>query len=178
MARVREGDPLSESIANCEHIAIIQKHIALKVVKTLRDMGVQDPELEIHNWTPGCFGTVLQFVAACDLADLPLEWNHKQVIAFLDMINAKHYAVTTIDAFWGNLKWIGKALGKNVTKGQHMYFEAVRDNGKTAKDDRLPVSRELLIQLCAGADKVLTGFNQKLAKAIFMSAWGFCMRLS
>ena len=35
MARVREGDPLPESVANCEHIAIVQKHIARKVVQTL-----------------------------------------------------------------------------------------------------------------------------------------------
>ena len=59
-----------------------------------------------------------------------------------------------------------------------MYFKAVRDNGKTAKDDHLPVSRELLIQLCAGANKVFMGFNKKLGKAIFISTWGFCMRLS
>ena len=141
-------------------------------------MGVNEPELEVHDWTPGRFGTVLQFTAACDLAELPLEWNPEQIIAFLDMIDAKHYAMTTIDAFWGNLKRIGKALNKNVTKGQWMYFEAVWDNGKSTKDDRLPVSRELLIQLCARADKMLKGFNKKWAKAIFMSTFGFCMRLS
>ena len=96
-------------------------------------MGIQDPELEVHDWTLGHFSTVLQFVVACDFADLPLQWNHDQVIAFLDMIDTKHYAVTTIDAFWGNLKRIAKALGKSVTKGQCMFFKAVRDNGKSAK---------------------------------------------
>ena len=178
MARVREGDPLPESIVNCKHIAVVQKHVALKVVQTLQDMGVGEPKLEVHDWTPGSFRTVLQFAVACDLTKLPLEWNHKEITTFLDMIDAKHYAVTTIDTFWGNLKRIGRAMNKNVTKGQHMYFEVVHDNGKTAKDNRLPVSHELLTQLCTGVDRVLTGFNRKLAKAIFMSAWGFCMRLS
>ena len=173
MARVREGDPLPENAANCEHIAIIQKHVARQVVQTLHEMGVQDPELEVHDWTSGHFRTVLQFAAACDFANLPLQWNNDQVIAFLDMIDAKHYAVTIIDAFWGNLKRIAKALGKSVTKGQRMYFEAVRDNGKSAKDDRLPVSRELLIQLCAGADQVLKGVQPKTGQGYLHVRMGF-----
>ena len=79
-------------------------------------MGIHQPELEVHDWTPGKFDTVPQFAAVCELADLLLAWGHDQIIAFLNMIDTKHYAVTTIDAFWSSLKRIGKAVGKDTTK--------------------------------------------------------------
>ena len=178
MAKVAEGDPLPPCILNCEHIAVVPTQVALQAADILTKLGVNQPQLEIHNWTAGHFGTALQFKSACDLHKLPLEWNHEQIIAFLDVIDYRHYAVAMIDSFWSNLKRIGKILGKSTTKGQRMYFEAVRDNGKAIKDDRLPVSRKLLVQLIDAADVVFTGFNRKLAKAMFISAWGFCMRLS
>ena len=54
-----------------------------------------------------------------------------------------------------------------------MYFEAVRDNGKSAKDDRLPVSRELLIQLCAGAGASTHGFQPKTGQGHLHVRMGF-----
>ena len=54
----------------------------------------------------------------------------------------------------------------------------VKDDAKEIRDNRLPVSKQLLAELVAGADKVLVGHNKLLAKTLFTTAWAFSMRIS
>ena len=57
-------------------------------------------------------------------------------------------------------------------------YQDTRLNAKELKDDRLPVSKHLLEQLCNAADLFLTSFTKVLAKSLFLCTWGFTMRIS
>ena len=59
-----------------------------------------------------------------------------------------------------------------------MDFQFVKDEGKETKDDKFPVSRLLLLELCDASNVVLTGFNMLLTKTMFLCAWAFSMRIS
>ena len=57
-------------------------------------------------------------------------------------------------------------------------FDQVKAEAKELKNDKLPVSRNLLNQLCNTADTFLTDYNQTSAKAMFLCAGGFDMQIS
>ena len=56
-------------------------------------------------------------------------------------------------------------------------FDWVLVNAKESRDDKVPISIRLLIELCDAAEKVLVGYNQVLAKVVLLSPWGAYMRV-
>ena len=80
--------------------------------------------------------------------------------------------------FWDAFLAVGKSLGKFIHPKQQLTYEKVREQAKEVRDDRLPVSRDLLEDLLTATDMFLEGYNNKLAKAIFICAWTFAMRIS
>ena len=69
-------------------------------------------------------------------------------------------------------------MGKTLPCQLLKFYKQVRSEAKEIRDNWLPVSRKLLLQLCAAADLYLQGYNQALAKSLFICTWAFAMRIS
>ena len=59
-----------------------------------------------------------------------------------------------------------------------MHYKAVKADCGEVTDCRIPVSRELLIEMCNAAMEIFTGYTACLARALFICAWAFSMRIS
>ena len=62
-----------------------------------------------------------------------------------------------------------------ILQKHDVHYKAVKADCREVKDNKLPVSRELLVLLCEAALVVFTGYSACLARAIFISAWAFSM---
>ena len=127
-------------------------------------------QLEVQSFTKKMgtrgFSAVVNFKLACEMMDLPLSWGEEQVRAFLIYINYKYYSTGYLDRMWSTIKKLGKHLDCPITEAQEADFELVLDAGKELKDNKVPVSRDLLKKLCHAADTVFEKYNAALAKAV------------
>ena len=118
------------------------------------------------------------YIEACHRENLPLNFGEAQINAFLNYIYEKHYAVTTISSHFHTIQLIGKELNMKPSPHNLIKYKFVHDHGKKMKDKKLPVSRQLLLQLCGGADNMLVGYTAILAKTMFLCTWLFSMHIS
>ena len=79
---------------------------------------------------------------------------------------------------WKTIKDLGKAMLPPISEQQEADFELVREQAKDVKDNKVPVSKKLLRQLCEAADVIFNEYNAALAKVVFLAAWGGYMRVS
>ena len=89
----------------------------------------------------------------------------------------KFYSGSTLESQWSGLRRVGKLIGKQPSKIQDLHFLYIRAHAKEIKDTKFPVTLNLLNLLVEAANKVLRGYNAALAKALFVCAWAFSMRI-
>ena len=156
----------------------VNSELAELVIEALEEMGVLAPRTLAATWSPYRFQGMANYIEACDRENLPLKYGEEQINAFLNYIHEKHYAVTTLSSHFCTIQLIGKELDMKPSTRNLIKYKFVRDHGKKMKDNKLPVSRQLLLQLCRGADNMLVGYTAVLAKTMFLCAWAFSMRIS
>ena len=117
------------------------------------------------------------YILACIEFNLPFAMGDDQISAFLDKLDEAFYAASTLEGQWGTLKRVCHAIKFTVVHKHEVHYKAVKADCREVKDNKLPVSRELLIQLCEAALVIFTGYTACLARAIFISAWAFSMRI-
>ena len=139
-------------------------------------------EADIKSFTAGMgikgYSALANFHVACEHFNLPVAWGPKQVKAFLIFINYKYYAASYVARMWITIRRLGKLLLQPITEKQEADFELVYQQAKEIKDNKVPVSKSLLAELCKAADKVFAPYNAALAKAVFLAAWGGYMWVS
>ena len=106
------------------------------------------------------------------------KWEDPQIETFLGLLNMKKYARGSLDSYWNTVNKIAITLGKPISQKHKRMYDNIRINAKELKDDRLPVSAALLVQLCDSANLFFNDYTASLAKAIFTCAWSFSMRVS
>lgn len=148
--------------------------------RSLKAMGLDDAEIQSFTKGMGAkgFSALANFHIACEYFDLPLAWGAKQVKAFLIFINYKFYAASYVSYLWYTIRKLGNLLLQPITSEQEADFELVYQQAKEIKDNKVPVSQELLAQLCAATDLVFEEYNAALAKVMFLAAWAGYMRVS
>ena len=149
-----------------------------KVSEMLLSMGMVDPQEELCRWSEKMFHAIALFAQACATSGLQSLWGSAQTAAFLDLLHKNYYSVSTLDAYWKAFLKVGKILGKTVSAKEQNDFVLFREEAKELQDNKLPVSSELLQQLLVGTNAILQDYNASLAKALFICAWAFSMRLS
>ena len=117
------------------------------------------------------------FGDSCEECELPKNFASRQIKVFLETLDMKNYASSTVEAHWCSLKYVSKLLGKEPTPEQELHYNYVRKNCQELRDSKLPVTRMLLLQLVAAADLVLSNHNTLLAQTIFLCAWAFSLRV-
>ena len=156
----------------------VNNTLAEIVLKALKEMGIKEPKDYVAIWSPYRFQAIANYSEACEDYNLPCVWGEEQVGMFLKRLHEKNYAVATLASQWTTVVKVGKTLGHEPTQKMHLRFLAVKNEGKAMKDNKLPVSKKLLLQLVAATDIVLKGYTSLLAKTMFLNAWAFSMRIS
>ena len=149
-------------------------------LQALQELGFSKPEVKQFTSKIGIRGyaAIANFKLACEMMGVPFVWGEEQVKAFLIYINFKYYSTSYLNRMWSCINKLGTWLDCPITDEQEADFELVLNGGKELKDNKVPVSRELLRQLCEAADSVFNDYNATLAKVLFLTAWGGYMRVS
>ena len=138
-------------------------------------------EDDICSFTDGMgakgYSALANFHVACEHFNLPLVWGPRQVKAFLIFVNYKYYAASYVARMWHTIKSLGKLLLQLLSSEQEADYELVYQQAKDIKDNKVPVSKKLLAQLCKAADLVLEEYNASLAKAVFITTWAGYMHV-
>ena len=150
---------------------------AMQVCTILSELGVPSVVGYVADWAPSRFHAMLNFIAACIEFDLPFQLGDQQLSAFLDQLDICYYSASTLDSSWGTIKKVAADLQIKIAPKHHAHFKAVKADCKEVKDNRLPISRQLLVELCAAADKIFVGYLACLARVMFVCAWAFAMRI-
>ena len=134
----------------------------------------------LHLWQIGHernFALSENYISPCIEFNLPFPLGDEQISAFLDKLDEAFYVASTLEVQWGTLKKVCHELKFPILQKHDIHYKAVKSDCREVKDNKLLVSQELLVQLCETALVLFTGYSACLARAIFISAWGFSMRI-
>ena len=127
---------------------------------------------------PKGFSALANYKIACGHMELPTAWGDAQIRAYHIYTNFKYYEAQYLTRMWNVIKELGEFLLCPVSEGQEADFELVKMQAREMKDNKVPVSRQLLKDLCQAADIVFAEYNVALAKVMFIAAWAGYMRIS
>ena len=149
-------------------------------ISTLHSIGLTSDQVDSFAPQLGVkgFSALVNFHLGCQYAELPIKWGDKQIKAYLVYVHVKFYTAAYLQRQWSILKKVASILDSPISDENKRDFNTVLSFSKDIKDNKVPVSVELLIQLCTAADKLFTGYTVKLAKAIFITAWAAYLRIS
>ena len=120
--------------------------------------------------------TLHLFLSACQEAQLPLAWGKPQVIEFLLLLDKLHLSAGVLKSHWMYVKQISTMMNHCISGIEKNLYDVVIACCKPINDNKCPVSRELLAELCAAAPVVFQMYNAKLARAMFICAFAGFMR--
>ena len=156
----------------------VNPELAEMVIDGLTEMEVNKPKEVVAEWSPYRFQGMANFIGASEWLGLPVYYGEVQINAFLNYIHEKNYTTTTISSHFATIKLVGHLLGRKPSPKNMIKYKFVRKHGKQMKDNKVPVGRLCLLQLCAAADLVFTGYTAILAKTMFLYTYCFSMRIS
>ena len=117
------------------------------------------------------------YAIACQTHELSVSFGENQIFAFLAFIHAQYYGGSSIDSHWYTVKQLPKEHGLYVSPKAVNFYKVIRKNCGEIQDNKVPVSLTLLEQLCNAASLLLRSYNAKLARAMFVLAFAFSMRV-
>ena len=149
-------------------------------LETLSDIGMTSAEIKKFTAKMGApaFSAIANFKLACEMFDEPIAWGEDQVKAFLIYINSKFYSAAYLRRQWNAIQSLGEWLDCPVTEELQADFELVENQGQELKDNKVPISKKILKQLCQAADVLFDSYNAALSKTLFVTAYGGYMRVS
>ena len=147
-------------------------------IKILKEISLPEVEYLIAVMPATKHKTLEYYAVACREAEIPLNWGHLQLHTFLAKIDKLYYSASQIKMMWKLIRDMSKKLKFVITQEDIMMYNFVLAQCKPTKDDKLPVTRELLKELCYVALRVLQAYDAKMAWAIFLCAFGGFMRCS
>ena len=153
----------------------VNRKTAIQVCTILNEIGVKDIVPFICDWSAGRFRAIENFAAACVKFNIPFALGSPQISAFIDRLDECYYSPSMLDSQWGTIKCVAWAVNFDIEQKHHMHFKAVRADCREVADCKVPVSRELFIEMCNAAMDIFMGHTAYLACALFICAWAFTM---
>ena len=95
------------------------------------------------------------FWNACTDAKLPLKWRQQQILETLLLLDKLHFTLGVLKKQWLQIKKISQTMDYCLSDIECNLYDVILAHCKPLKDDKLPVSRELLAALCNMAPSVL-----------------------
>ena len=160
------------------HLTQVNRKTAIQVCTILNEIGILNIIAFVSDWNASRFRAIENFTAACIEFNLPFKLDSPQISAFIDRLDQCYYTPSTLDSQWGILKCVAQELQFDIEHENYIHFKAVKANCREVSDCRIPVSTELLVEMCNAAMDIFTGYTACLARALFICAWAFSMRIS
>ena len=126
---------------------------------------------------PKGFAAIVNFKLGCLYSSLPVQWGQPQVKAFPIYIHVKFYTTAYLIRMWNTITKLAELFDDVILEENEQDYQAVKDQAKEIKDNKVPISKELLEQLCTAVDKCFKEYKALLAKTLFLLAWGGFMRI-
>ena len=117
------------------------------------------------------------YAIACQTHELSVSIGEAQISAFLAFIHAQYYGGSSIDSHWYTVKQLAKEHNLYVSPQAVNLYKRIRKNCREIQDNKVPVSLRLSDQLCKAASLLFHNYNAKLARAMFVLAFSFSMRV-
>ena len=112
------------------------------------------------------------FRAACLQVNLPLAWDHPQIQAFLHYLDKRFYTAQTLRSHWKFVKDTSATLKFQLDEEDILLYDLCAAWCKPIKNDKFPVIRILLKELCEVAPKLLQFYDALLVRAVLLCMWG------
>ena len=106
------------------------------------------------------------------MACLPYEWETPQkeaVICYLDNLNLTYLSQKR---HWMVLEELCDRLNQPMSVHLITLFDWLQARCNVIKDNKLPIPKQLLIDLCQAADVMFEDHDALLIKCMFLAAWG------
>ena len=142
----------------------------MQVCTVLHKIGIDDVIPFIADWLRAKFHAIENNILACIEFNLPFPLGDDQISMFLDKLDEAFYSALTSEA-----QWVCHTLNFPIKQKHDVHYKAVKVDCREVKDNKLLVSRELLVQLCDATIKVFVGYTACLKRVIFICAWAFSM---
>ena len=146
--------------------------------ETLLALSFDYPDGLIANYSTKKLQGLVNYNLACYYANLKLRWGSKQIRAFLEMLDKLNYAAVTLKSQWLFIKKLADLQDYTITELMNDHFDHVLAECHPISDDKMPVSRSLLVQLLIVSEKTFQEYNATLFQVLLITVWGACMRIS
>ena len=140
--------------------------------ETLLAHGFDYPDGLILNHLAKKLQGLVNYNLACYYANLKLRWGSKQIRAFLEILDKLNYAAVTLKSQWLFIKKLADLQDYTITELMDDHFDHVLAECSPISDDKMPVSRSLLVQLLKVSEKTFQEYNAALFQALLITAWG------
>ena len=161
-------------------VPVIQKETEEKLNKLCFDVLASIGFQNVAQWVASISymkkKAIENFQTACQEESLPIKWEHSQVQEFMIRIDKLYFSASVIKMYWKLIKDVSRKMNFLITEVETTLHDFILAWCKPTKDDKLPVTRKLLIKLCNAAPKVLQGYDVILVRALFICAFGGFMR--
>ena len=117
------------------------------------------------------------FWLACHEFNLSLQWGSLQIEAYLLHLDDEYLVASGIKRHWKVLSDIVGITGRKLSADQKTLYDYVLANCHSVKDDKLPISLELLTSICDNAQFLFAPYDTALFRCLFLVAWGAFMRV-
>ena len=159
-------------------LAVTPKYRTAANLQFLKQIGASDPEGFYYSLTANNKYSLFHIQQASMSTGVPPVWGDAFFAAICEHFDISYFAASSLSMHYQMIKKLALHLEVNINPRQRVAYDSVVARGKPVKDNKMPVSKDCLIELCNAADIIFTGYDALLAKVLFLAAWGGYMRIS
>ena len=115
--------------------------------QTLFTLGFNYPDNITANHLTKKLQALVNYNLVCYYANIKLRWGSKQIRAFLEMLDKLNYTAVTLKSQWLFIKKLADLQEYTNTELMDDHFDHILAECHPVSDDKMPVSRSLLVQL-------------------------------
>ena len=158
--------------------AASEKALYLQGVAFISALNIPDPQIFYANLNQQNKKSLRYIVQAVQTTNIPITWNDRFFDTLCEHFDILYLAASSLSMHFKMVKKLALAAGGVITPMQGDQIDRIIARGKRMQDDKMPISKPLLEELCAAADKIFERYDALLAKSMFLAAWGAFMRVS
>ena len=159
-------------------LAVTVQYRTAANLQLLKQIGASNPEGFYYSLTANNKYSLFHIQQASVSTGVSPVWGDAFFAAICEHFDISYFAASSLSMPYHMIKKLALPLEANITPRQCAAYDSVVVWGKPVQDNKMPVSKECLIELCNVADIIFTGYDALLPKVLFLAAWGRYMRIS
>ena len=149
-----------------------------QAVQFITAFNIPEPQIFYANLNQQNKRSLRYIVQAVQTTNVPIRWDDTFFNTLCEHFDILYLASASLSSHFSLVKKLAMAAGHFITPTQEDQMDRIIARGKRALDDKMPISKPLLEELCSAADKLFERYDALLAKSMFLAAWGAFMRVS